>query len=148
MYRETIISYEMSQSVGSDDERSLLSGQTPDFLSTMSSRQRHTSRHSLLDEIIKQVKPVSLSAPLVYMYLYNTSHSDACIVCVLLCGQEGIESPILRGEPLMDYSPEPLGRRPWRASSLPDLFRTRQHLEPIMGSPIQFQVSPAHLKHK
>ena len=52
-----------SQSVTSDDDLSLLSGQTPDFLSTMSSRHRHTSRHSLLDEIVKQVSSLSFPYP-------------------------------------------------------------------------------------
>lgn len=56
--REKIVAYETNLSVTSDDdEMSFLSGQTPDLLSTMSSRHRHTSRNSLLDEIVKQVRP-------------------------------------------------------------------------------------------
>ena len=55
------MTYEMNQSGPSDDEMSLLSGQTPDLLSAMSTRHRHTSRHSLLDEIVKQVRPLSHS---------------------------------------------------------------------------------------
>ncbi|CAI8027525.1 hypothetical protein GBAR_LOCUS15735 [Geodia barretti] len=50
--KEKILEYEITSD---DDEMSLLSGQTPDLLSTMSSRHRHTSRHSLLDEIVKQI---------------------------------------------------------------------------------------------
>ena len=56
--RETIMAYEASQTVTSDDDMSHISGLTSDLLSTMSTRHRHTSRHSLLDEIIKQVSQI------------------------------------------------------------------------------------------
>ena len=56
--------------------------------------------------------------------------------------QEGLESPILRGEALMTGSSEPLARPPWRANSLPNLFQGRQLLEPIIASP--YHLSPSH----
>lgn len=65
------MTYEM---VDSDDEMSLLSGRTPDLLSTLSTRHRHTSRHSLLDEIIKQVGP------------YSDPYPDSVVtLCMLYC---------------------------------------------------------------
>jgi hypothetical protein len=108
--KEKILAYEITSD---DDELSLLSGQTPDLLATLSPRHRHTSRHSLLDEIVKQ---------------------------------EGLESSILRGEPLMpDPGEQPLGHPPWRANSLPNLFRTRQHLEHLTASPINYHhTTPSH----
>ena len=73
----------------------------------------------------------------------------ACVcvhcMCVCVCVQEGLESPILRGEALMSGTgDEAEGRRPLRANSLPNLFRSGRYLEPILGSPIHFHASPGH----
>ena len=64
------------------------------------------------------------------------------IVSLCLVLQEGIESPILRGEPLMANTDEEMARPARRTNSLPNLFRTRLHLEPVMQFPINFQASP------
>lgn len=71
-FRDKILAYETNRSVTSDEEEmSFLSGQNSDLLSAMSGRQRHTSRHSLLDEIVKQVRPPlhCIDRPFVYCML-------------------------------------------------------------------------------
>ena len=75
-----------------------------------------------------------------YMYMYVYVHVLEKVPSVCVCVQEGIESPILRGEPLMPGSEEEMARPLWRANSLPDLCRSRQYLEPMPFVP--FRVSP------
>ena len=75
------MAYEVNTVTSDDDEMSMMSGQTPDLLSTMSARHRHTSRHSLLDEIVKQVHPRNQTCFLVPVQLQVEVFG--CFLCFL-----------------------------------------------------------------
>ena len=76
------------------------------------------------------------------MYMYRTCGSILHVFVFQLFTetpslQEGVESPILRGEPLMMAANEELGRTTRRTSSMPNLFNTGRLLEPIHRVPLR-----------